>query len=253
MATGFHVIVPARHGSSRLPGKPLLLIDGKPMVLHVRDAAVASGAQSVTVATDDARIQAAVREAGGIAVMTGMDHQSGSDRIAEACGLLQLPDEAIVVNVQGDEPEMPPELIRQVADLLAGAEDAQMATLCTPLTGRDEFLDPAAVKVVLDRNGRAIYFSRALIPWTRSANQSTLEQDAWRGGLRHLGIYAYRSGYIRRFSARGPCPLEERERLEQLRALWHGEQIACAVARIAPPAGIDTLQDLERARRRLED
>ena len=247
----FHVIIPARHGSSRLPGKPLLEIGGKPMVLHVHDAAIASGAATVTVATDDSRIDSAVRSAGGRAVMTSTDHQSGSDRIAEACRILGLEEGAVVVNVQGDEPEMPPELINQVAELLIGSTDADMATLCTPVESDSEFIDSSVVKVVLNEAGRALYFSRAPIPWTRSDGGSALLSDAWQAGLRHLGIYAYQCGYIQKFSARGPCPLESRERLEQLRALWHGESIACATARVPPPPGIDTPGDMERARRRM--
>lgn len=248
----FHVIIPARHGSSRLPGKPLLDIGGKPMVLHVHDAAIASGAATVTVATDDNRIGSVVRNAGGRAVITSPDHQSGSDRIAEACSIMGLEEEAVVVNVQGDEPEMPPELINQVAELLFDSRDADMATLCTPVESDSEFIDLSVVKVVLDGAGRALYFSRAPIPWTRSENGSARVSDAWQAGLRHLGVYAYHAGYIRKFSARGPCPLESRERLEQLRALWYGESIACATARVPPPPGIDTPEDLERARRRMD-
>ncbi len=249
--TAFHVIIPARHASTRLPGKPLLDIAGRPMIVHVLGAATASGAESVTVATDDDRIADVVREAGGTAVLTAPDHQSGSDRIAEACHILGLADDALVVNVQGDEPEMPPGLIRQVAELLAASESAVMATLCTPATGAEEFADPSAVKVVVDHAGRALYFSRAPVPWTRADRGAELDAEAWQGAHRHLGIYAYRSGYIREFSARGPCELESRERLEQLRALWHGEVIVCAVSREPPPTGVDTVEDLERIRRRL--
>ena len=247
----FHVVIPARHASTRLPGKPLLDIAGKPMIQHVYEAAVAGGATSVTVATDDQRIESAVRNAGGVAVMTGRDHASGSDRIAEACGVLGLADDEVVVNVQGDEPQMPPSLIRQVAGLLVARENAVMATLCTPFTGAGEFADSSAVKVVLGSEDRALYFSRAPVPWRCSRESSGLSGEAWQGAFRHLGIYAYRCGYLHTFSGRGPCPLELRERLEQLRVLWHGESIACAVAVEAPPPGVDTADDLAGVRRRM--
>lgn len=252
MKPRFHVVIPARHDSSRLPGKPLLDIAGRPMILHVCGAARASGAASVTVATDDRRIAAVVEGAGGIAVMTAGDHASGSDRIAEACDLLGLPEDAVVVNVQGDEPQMPPSLIRQVAELLAAHEDAVMATLCTPFTGAGEFAEASAVKVVLGGRDRAVYFSRAPVPWDSDDRSADLSADAWHGAFRHLGIYAYRRGYLREFAGRGPCPLERRERLEQLRVLWHGETIVCAVAGVTPPPGVDTPDDLARVRRRLE-
>ncbi|MDE0714485.1 MAG: 3-deoxy-manno-octulosonate cytidylyltransferase [Gammaproteobacteria bacterium] len=252
MNTRFHVVIPARYASTRLPGKPLLNIAGKPMIQHVYEAALASGAASVTVATDDRRIESAVQHAGGVAVMTGKDHASGSDRIAEACSVLGLADDEVVVNVQGDEPQMPPSLIRQVAELLVVREDAAMATLCTPFIGAGEFADSSAVKVVLGDADRAVYFSRAPVPWHCSRDSSDLSGEAWQHAFRHLGIYAYRSGYLRTFSGRGPCPLERRERLEQLRVLWHGECIACALAVEAPPAGVDTAEDLAGVRLRLE-
>ncbi len=248
MSQAFHVIIPARYDSVRLPGKPLLDIAGKPMVAHVVDAALSSGAASVTVATDDARVESAVRQWGGEAVLTASSHQSGSDRIAEACAILDLPGDAVVVNVQGDEPLIPSALIRQVAALLVGAGDADMATLCTPMEDAEEYADPSAVKVVMDRSGRAIYFSRAQIPWKREDGTAVNALDAWRKAHRHLGIYAYRSGYIQEFSARGPCELESLERLEQLRTLGYGESIACAVAEVVPPPGVDTPADLERVR-----
>lgn len=247
----FHVIIPARYPSVRLPGKPLLDIAGRPMVAHVLAAARESGAASVTVATDDVRVMDAVREWGGEAVMTSPDHRSGSDRIAEACDLLGFDAWALVVNVQGDEPLMPPALISQVAGLLAGDGDAVMATLCTPMEDAAEYHNPSAVKVVMDRAGRAIYFSRAQIPWVREDGSAANDRDAWRHAYRHLGIYAYRSGYIREFSARGPCALESLERLEQLRTLWYGESIACAVADAVPPPGVDTTEDLARVRKAL--
>ncbi len=251
MKTRFHVVIPARHASTRLPGKPLLDIAGKPMIRHVYEAALASGAASVTVATDDRRIESAVRDSGGVAIMTRMDHASGSDRIAEACNVLGLADGEVVVNVQGDEPQMPPSLIRQVAELLVVRGNAVIATLCTPFTGAGEFADSSAVKVVLGGDDRAVYFSRAPVPWHCSWDSPEPPGAAWRHALRHLGIYAYRCGYLRTFSGRGPCPLERKERLEQLRVLWHGECIACALAVEAPPPGVDTAEDLAGARRRM--
>lgn len=247
----FHVIIPARFDSVRLPGKPLLDIAGKPMVVHVLELARASGATSVTVATDDSRVVAAVQESGGDAVLTAAAHQSGSDRIAEACRILGLPGDAVIVNVQGDEPLMPPALISQVAGLLAEDPEAVMATLCTAVEDAVEYADPSAVKVVMNRDGRAIYFSRAQIPWLRADESAENVADAWRNAFRHLGIYAYRSEYIQAFSARGPCELESLERLEQLRTLWFGEAIACAVAGVTPPPGVDTPADLDRARQAL--
>ncbi|MGI9319243.1 MAG: 3-deoxy-manno-octulosonate cytidylyltransferase [bacterium] len=247
--TGFHIVIPARYGSGRLPGKPLLDIAGKSMIQRVVETAGCSGASSVTVATDDERICSVVEAFGGNAMMTSLTHRTGSDRIAEACGLLGFQDSEMVVNLQGDEPMMPPELIDQVARLLASHPQAHMATLSTPLENQEQFLDPALVKVVTNHLGMALYFSRAPIPWMRAESSSDLAAQGYSLAQRHLGIYAYTSGYIREFAARNPCDLEKIERLEQLRTLWQGESIACAEAVIVPPAGVDNQQDLDRVRR----
>ncbi len=250
--TDFHVVIPARYQSSRLPGKPLIDIGGKPMIQWVVEAAISSGAKSVAVATDDSRIFSAVQLTGARAIMTSSDHQSGSDRIAEACEKLQLSDQATVVNVQGDEPLMPPALIRQVASLLDDQPDAVMATLCTALDHQDQFIDPAVVKVVTGAADTALYFSRAPIPWVRNDGSSSLATSAFSSASRHLGIYACSSAYIRQFASRPPCPLEQLERLEQLRVLWHGEIIACTRALEIPPAGVDNEDDLQRVRRLID-
>ena len=244
----FKVVIPARFESGRLPGKVLADIEGKPMIQRVIEAADKSEAGEIVVATDDHRVLTVVEHHGTRAVMTASSHASGSDRIAEVCEKLGWDDETVIVNVQGDEPAMPPALIDQVAKLLIGNDLASMATLSTPILHPAEMQDPSMVKVVTDVNGLALYFSRAPIPWKRAENSAGLDDTGFSEARRHLGIYAYRSGYIRRFSARPPCPLEELERLEQLRALWHGERIVCAEAEIAPPAGVDTEHDLEKMR-----
>lgn len=240
-----HIIIPARYASTRLPGKPLLDIAGLPMIARVVDCARASGARRVVVATDDERIRAAVLAHGADVVMTQSSHVSGTDRLAEAIALLDLDDEEIVVNLQGDEPLMPPRLIRDVADLLAAHPTAVMATACHAISQRQEFLNPNVVKVVTDRTGYALYFSRAPIPWPRDAMSSHAPIKAFR----HIGLYAYRAGFVARYAAWPACPLETTEALEQLRVLWHGEKIAVLEAEEAPSAGVDTLEDLERVRK----
>jgi 3-deoxy-manno-octulosonate cytidylyltransferase (CMP-KDO synthetase) len=242
----FKVVVPARYASMRLPGKPLLDIAGKPMIQWVVDAARKSRADEVWVATDDERIRAAVAE---YAVITRSDHPSGTDRIAEVASLKAWSDDVIVVNVQGDEPRLAPVLIDQVATLLANDELADIATLCTPIADLAEFFNPNAVKVTFDDHGHALYFSRAPIPWNRDAAPAGLDsQRACDGAYRHLGIYAYRVGALKRMTALPPGRLENLEKLEQLRALQAGMRIAVAVAVEPPPAGVDTPEDLERVR-----
>ena len=240
-----HIIIPARYASTRLPGKPLLDIAGLPMIARVVDCARASGARRVVVATDDERIRAAVLAHGAEVVMTQSSHVSGTDRLAEAIALLDLDDDEIVVNLQGDEPLMPPRLIRDVADLLAAHPTAVMATACHAISQREEFLNPNVVKVVTDRAGYALYFSRAPIPWPRDAMNSHAPIKAFR----HIGLYAYRAGFVARYAAWPACPLETTEALEQLRVLWHGEKIAVLEAEEAPSAGVDTPEDLERVRK----
>lgn len=237
------VIIPARFGSTRLPGKPLLDIGGRPMIAHVVARAQESGAARVVVATDDGRIQQAVAALGVETVMTAATHASGTDRLAETVTKLRIGENEIVVNVQGDEPLMPPALIRQVAETLATNGSAAVATACHAITDQAEFNNPNVVKVVCDANGFALYFSRAPIPFPRHGKIG--------GAYRHLGIYAYRAGFIARYAAWPACRLEEIEALEQLRVLWHGERIAVCEATSAPPAGVDTQDDLDNVRRLL--
>jgi len=245
----FTVIIPARHASTRLPGKPLADLGGKPMVVRVAERAMAAGAARVVVATDDARIKAAVEASGIAACLTSADHPTGTDRLAEAARLLRLPDDAIVVNVQGDEPLLSPALIRAVADLLAANPDAAIATACHPITDSSEAFNPNVVKVVLDERRNALYFSRATIPWAR---------DAFAGGAtavpeglplyRHYGLYAYRVRFLLAYPTLSPAPIERFEALEQLRALWHGYRIVVEIAAGTPAPGVDTPEDLERVR-----
>ncbi|XBS71081.1 3-deoxy-manno-octulosonate cytidylyltransferase [Acerihabitans sp. KWT182] len=243
----FVAIIPARFASSRLPGKPLADINGKPMVVHVMERAQESGAKRVIVATDHAGVADAVRQAGGEVCLTRADHHSGTERLAEVVERCRFSDAQIVVNVQGDEPLIPPAIIRQVADNLAGCE-AGMATLAVPIRSADDAFNPNAVKVVMDARGFALYFSRAPIPWDRERFTESREQigDTF---LRHIGIYAYRAGFIRRYVAWQPSRLEQIEMLEQLRVLWYGEKIHVAVAKEAPGLGVDTQEELNLVRR----
>lgn len=245
----FVVAIPARYASTRLPGKPLLPLAGEPMVVHVARRARAAGAAEVIVATDDARIADALAGSGVRVVMTRAEHASGSDRLAEVAVTLGWADDAIVVNLQGDEPLAPASGIRAVAATLADG-DAPMATLATPLASVDELFDPNCVKLVRGTVGRALYFSRAPLPWPRDAfasDRSALPPQM--PFLRHIGIYAYRAGFLRRFAALAPTPLERTEALEQLRALEHGFPIAVGIAPEPFPAGVDTAEDLARVER----
>jgi 3-deoxy-manno-octulosonate cytidylyltransferase (CMP-KDO synthetase) len=245
----FTVLIPARYSSTRLPGKPLSDIAGAPMVVRVAERARECGAHRVVVATDDARIVEAVHAHGFQAVMTRADHPTGTDRLAEAANLLGLADDAIVVNVQGDEPLLEPALMREVADTLSSHGDASIATACHPIEDPSEAFNPNVVKVVLDRQGYALYFSRATIPWAR---------DAFAGGARavppelplyrHYGLYAYRVAFLRQYPTLAPAPIERFEALEQLRALWHGHRIVVSITRGTPAPGVDTEEDLERVR-----
>jgi 3-deoxy-manno-octulosonate cytidylyltransferase (CMP-KDO synthetase) len=247
----FKVVIPARYGSTRLPAKALADIGGRPMIQWVAAAALRSRASEVIVATDDARVAAGAASGEGRAsvVMTRVDHPSGTDRIAEVAALRSWSDEAIVVNVQGDEPLLPPELIDQVADLLAGDIRADIATLSVPIASIEEFLDPNAVKVVAASDGSALYFSRAPIPWSRDgAASGLLSQTQMQGAQRHLGIYAYRVSSLRRITAMTPSTLELTEKLEQLRALQAGMRIVVGAAVVAPGSGVDTEHDLARVR-----
>jgi 3-deoxy-manno-octulosonate cytidylyltransferase (CMP-KDO synthetase) len=246
----FRVVIPARFASTRLPGKVLAPVGGRPMIEHVHRLAVLSGAQEVVVATDDERVRAVCSAFGAAVELTSRDHPSGTDRIAEVARLRHWDDDSIVVNVQADEPLLPPALIDQAAALLAGDATADIATLCTPITAIDEYLDPDVVKVVTRTDGRALYFSRAPIPWNRDGAAAGLaSQQDWRGSRRHIGIYAYRIGALRRLAASGPTPLEQIERLEQLRALQSGLAIAVAEAIEAPGPGVDNAADLAKVER----
>lgn len=241
MQNDFSVVIPARYASSRLPGKPLADIGGRPMIAWVHERAAASGAAEVIVATDDERVAEAAAAHGARVEMTAAHHQSGTDRIAEVAERVGWPDEHIVVNVQGDEPLVPPALIAQVAQLLARHPDAAIATLTTPIERPEELTDPSTAKVVSDRSGRALYFSRAPIPWSRDGDRAEPPR-------RHIGLYAYRVRDLKALSAEPPCALEIVERLEQLRALWLGMQIVVADAVVAPARGVDTQAELDAIR-----
>lgn len=249
MPVPFRVVIPARFASSRLPGKPLADIGGKPMVVRVAERARLSGASAVVIATDHADILAAAREHGVDALMTRAEHATGTDRIAEVVMQLELADDAIVVNLQGDEPLAPPQLLVQVAELLRDRDDAAMATACHAIHDRQDVFSPNVVKVTLDKRGYAHYFSRAPIPfWRDGFGQGTADLPAQDAYFRHVGLYAYRAGFLRTYGSLAPAPAEQLESLEQLRALWHGYRIAVAVCAEAPPAGVDTPEDLAQVR-----
>lgn len=237
-----HIVIPARYASSRLPGKPLLDVAGKPLIERVYERARASGAASVTIATDDERIRAAAEGFGARVVMTSASHRSGTERIGEVLAHLGIGSGEIVVNLQGDEPLMPPALLRQVAQALESDPEAVVATACHRLHHVDEFNNPNVVKVVRDARGRALYFSRAPIPFPRDGEGPA-------EAFRHIGLYAYRAGFVARYCGWSPCPLESIEQLEQLRVLWHGETISVVETTELPEAGVDTPEDLERVRK----
>jgi len=244
----FRVVIPARYASSRLPGKPLADIGGRPMVLHVLDRALQAGAESVVVATDDMRVQQVVEAAGYQALMTSPDHQSGTERLVEVAETLGWNDDTLVVNVQGDEPLIDPALIREAARQLVLHDDAVMATLAHPIHDHADFINPNVVKVVADEAGYALYFSRAPIPWPRDAfaAQQTMPHEL--GALRHIGLYAYRAGFLRTYANLISSPLERYEMLEQLRVLGHGYRISLGITPSAPAPGVDTAEDLARVR-----
>lgn len=250
----FSVLIPARMASSRLPNKPLADIAGLPMVVRVAQRAMLSKARQVVVAADDERIVDACKAHGVQSLLTRQDHVSGSDRLAEACQLLGLSDEAVVVNVQGDEPLMEPTLIDQVALLLINRPDASMSTAAHAISQLAEFCNPNVVKVVTDARQMALYFSRAPIPWWRDGQSASGPGGAQftelpsPSPLRHVGIYAYRAGFLAQFPQLPPAPIEQLESLEQLRALWHGHRIAVHTTEHAPGPGVDTPEDLQRVR-----
>lgn len=253
----FRIVIPARHGAQRLPGKPLREIAGRPLIEHVWRRAREAGAREVVVATDDTRIADAVRRFGGTVEMTAPELPSGTDRCAAVAEARGWDEDEVVVNLQGDEPLMPPRVLRQVADLLAADPAAAIATLCLPLTSLAEFLDPNVVKVVASEDGAALYFSRAPIPWDRDAGSGgptttpgvipvPVIQSSHRSACRHLGLYAYRVGALLRLTATPPCELERIEKLEQLRALWCGMRIRVETACEPVGTGVDTPEDLAR-------
>ena len=245
----FDVVIPARYASSRLPGKALADIAGKPMIAHVAERARASGAAQVWIATDHEGIRDAAERYGFKALMTRSDHATGTDRVAEVVAMQRLDPDSIVLNVQGDEPLIEPGLIRAVASLLRESPEAAIATACHPIHAAAELFDPNVVKLVLDHEGYARYFSRAPMPWARDAfARTTSELPAGLPCYRHIGIYAYRARFLAAFPRLAPSPLEQFEALEQLRALWHGFAIAVALRHDAPYAGVDTPEDLERVR-----
>lgn len=245
----YTVLIPARLASSRLPDKPLADIGGLPMVVRVARRAAQSQASAVVVAADAPSIVEACERHGVRAVMTRQDHATGSDRLAEACALLQLPDDTIVVNVQGDEPLIDPTLVDACASLLAAQTDCVMSTAAHPIDDAADFASPNVVKVVLDAQQRALYFSRAPIPWWRDAPAPATPATGAAQPLRHIGLYGYRAGFLRSFPQLRASPLEQVESLEQLRVLWHGHRIAVHITPTAPGTGVDTPADLARVRR----
>jgi 3-deoxy-manno-octulosonate cytidylyltransferase (CMP-KDO synthetase) len=248
---GFIVAIPARYGSTRLPGKPLRLLGGEPLIVHVARRARAAGAAQVVIATDDARVVAALADSKIEVCLTRADHASGSDRLAECAAALGWPDDALVVNLQGDEPFAPAAGINAVASALV-EDDADMATLAAPVESAREWFDPNCVKVVRDMRGRALYFSRAPVPWARDAlAHDRMAMPEGLEVLRHIGIYAYRAGFLKAFAHLPATPLERAEALEQLRALEHGHAIAVRITPETFPPGVDTEEDLARAERTL--
>lgn len=245
MSASFRIAIPARYASTRFPGKPLAMIAGRTMLEHVWRRAREAEADEVVVATDDDRIARAAQDFGARVCMTRADHASGTDRLAEVAARSGWADDDIVVNLQGDEPLTPPVVLRQVADDLGGYSDAAMSTLAVPLEDAAAIDEPNIVKVVTDRAGYALYFSRAPIPFPRDAAAATAR--------RHLGIYAYRAGFLRRFTGLEPAPIERAEQLEQLRALWHGHRIHVQDAAAIPAAGVDAPGDLERVEAVLQE
>jgi 3-deoxy-manno-octulosonate cytidylyltransferase (CMP-KDO synthetase) len=249
MTTRFRVVIPARYQSTRLPGKPLADICGRPMVVRVLERASLAGAESVLVATDHAAVFDGLRTVGAPVVMTRSDHPSGTDRLAEVVDAMGWSDDEIVVNVQGDEPLVAPDLISAVASALAADDEAMVATAAHPLASAEEFFNPNVVKVVCDKRGRAMYFSRAPMPWARDAfmhGRDTL--PAGLPAMRHVGIYAYRAAFLRHYAGLEASSLEQWEALEQLRVLWHGYPIVVKTIAEAPAPGVDTQADLERVR-----
>src|SRR3989338_1877630 len=248
----FRVVIPVRYASERLPGKALINIFDKPMLQHVYERAVESGATSVVIATDDKRIREAAEKFGATVCMTSTEYTSGTERIAEAVVALGYEDEDIIVNVQGDEPLIPPTIIRQVAEDLATYENAKVATLFEPIRDTNELFNPNHVKVVINQRGYALYFSRAPIPWERGKFPVDLNQPLEGEFKRHVGIYAYRARFLQDYMEWGPSPLEELEKLEQLRVLWNAGRVHVSEAKVSIPIDVNTAEDLEVIRSKLK-
>ena len=252
MNYSYHILIPARFDSHRLPGKPLLDIAGKSLIQRVYECALQSDADTITVATDSQKIFDAVEAFDGAVCMTSKDHLSGTDRVAEATQLLGLDKDSLVLNLQGDEPLVSPSLINQVAAELIKSPDAMVSTACCPIQSLSEYQDPDVVKVVRNQRLLATYFSRAPIPWIRDRQSPGHPTTHWSEARRHLGIYAYRVGYLTRFCELPPAPTELAEKLEQLRALWYGDSIVVCDAREIPGVGVDSPQDLRRVTKHFE-
>lgn len=244
----FQVIIPARYASTRLMGKPLCEINGRPMISHVYEKAIQSGAKKVIIATDDQRILEVAQQMGAECCLTNPNHASGTDRIAEIISKLNISDDEIIVNLQGDEPTMPPALIKQVAITLSEQPQAQVATLCEPFVEENDIFSPNMVKVVRDQNNFALYFSRAPIPWVRKNFTNVSGQSGETGHFRHIGLYAYRAGFLKQITQLPACNIENDESLEQLRVLYYGGRIYVANACEKVGFGIDTPDDLEKLR-----
>lgn len=244
----FKIIIPARHGSSRLPGKPLLDISGKPMIQHVWERAQESQASEVIIATDDYRIEETAHSFGADVCMTKAEHPSGTDRLAEVALMRQFASDDVVINVQGDEPCLPAQLINQVADDMSAHSDADMASLYRQIMHEKQVFDPNVVKVVMDSQGYALYFSRAPIPWMRDHFNTESALPPELPHYRHIGLYGYRASFLQHYAELTPCTIEREESLEQLRALFHGKKIHMTEATIDPGHGVDTAEDLEQVR-----
>jgi len=253
MRAEFTVIIPARYSATRLPGKPLLDIAGKPLIQHVYESAVKSAAERIIVATDDARIEKTVETFGGHTVMTGAHHKSGTDRIAEAIDHLDISDETLIINIQGDEFGLPPAIINQLPAVMRTHPHIPMATLCEPIKDRRDLENPNIVKVIFNRGNAAIYFSRSPIPWSDASGRADSSTGFPCQPFRHIGIYGYSAGFLRILTGLAHCPLEQSEKLEQLRALYYGYPIHVEEACTTCGVGVDTPEDLETARKMAED